>query len=77
MSPSSVLFETTPNEVWYGKKTSVEHLKVFFYDEFVHVPKVKRSKLEKKEVECIFIGYKEGMKTYKLQDPALGRTMYN
>jgi hypothetical protein len=36
----------------------------------VHVPKEKRSKMETKAVKCIFIGYKEGMKIYKLSDPA-------
>jgi hypothetical protein len=67
----------TPNEVWYGKNPSVAHLKVFGCDAFVHVPKEKRSKLDKKEVKCIFIGYKEGMKGYKLWDPASRRTMYS
>jgi O-phosphoseryl-tRNA(Cys) synthetase len=66
MSPSSVLVDTTPHEVRSGKKHSVSHLKVFGYDAFVHVPKEKRSKLDKKEVKCIFIGYKEGMKGYNL-----------
>jgi O-phosphoseryl-tRNA(Cys) synthetase len=66
MSSSSVLVDTTPHEVWSGKKPSVSHLKVFGYDAFVHVPKEKRSKLDKKEVKCIFIGYKEGMKGYML-----------
>jgi hypothetical protein len=77
MSPSSVLVDTTPNEVWFGKKPSVSHLKVFGCDAFVHVPKEKRSKLDKKAVKCIFIGYKEGMKGYQLWDPASKRTVYN
>jgi hypothetical protein len=68
MSPSSALVDTTPHEVWLGKKPSVSHLKVFFCDAFVHVPKEKRSKLDNKAVKCIFIRYKEGMKGYKLWD---------
>jgi hypothetical protein len=70
MSPSSTLVDTTPNEVWYGKNTSVAHIKVFGCDAFLHVPKEKRRKMDKKEVKCIFIGYKEGMKRYKLLDLA-------
>jgi hypothetical protein len=66
MSLSSALVDTTPHEVWFGKKPSVSHLKVFRCDAFVHVPKEKRSKLDKKAVKCIFIGYKEEMKGYKL-----------
>jgi hypothetical protein len=30
-----------------------------------------------KAVKCMFIGYKEGMKGYKLWDPASRKTMYN
>jgi hypothetical protein len=56
----------TPNEVWLGKNHLVSHLKLFGYDAFVHVPKEKRSKLDKKAVNCIFIRYKEGMKGYKI-----------
>jgi hypothetical protein len=77
MSPLWMLVDMTPNEVWSGKKPSVAHIKVFGCDAFVHVPKEKRSKMDKKEVKCIFIGYKEGMKGYKLWDPASRRTMYN
>jgi hypothetical protein len=61
MSPSLILVDTTPHEVWFGKKTSLSHLKVFGCDEFFHVPKEKRSKMENKEFKCIIIGYKEGM----------------
>jgi hypothetical protein len=52
----------TPNEVWYVKNPSMEHLKLFGCDAFVHVPKEKRSNLDKKEVKYIFIGYTKGMK---------------
>jgi hypothetical protein len=65
MSPSSASVDMTPHEVWSGKKPLVSHLKLFGCDAFVHVPKEKRSKLDKKEFKCIFIGYKEGMKGYK------------
>jgi hypothetical protein len=62
MSPSLALVDTTPHEVWFGKNPLLSHLKVFGCDAFVHFPKDKRSKMEKKEVKCIFIRYKEGMK---------------
>jgi hypothetical protein len=66
MSPSSVLVDMTPNVVWYGKNPLVAHLKVFGCDVFFHVLKEKRRKLDKQVFKCIFIGYKEGMKGYKL-----------
>ena len=43
-SPSSVLEDKTPQEVWIGKKPSLSHLRVFGCDAYVHVPKAKRNK---------------------------------
>jgi hypothetical protein len=68
MSPSTVLVDTIPNEVWFGKNPLISYLKGFGCDAFVLVPKENKSKLDKKVVKCIFIGYKEGMKGYKLWD---------
>eukprot|EP00253_Pinus_taeda_P025583 PITA_25583 len=40
-SPSSVLEDKTPQEVWTGKKLSLSHLRVFGCDAYVHVPREK------------------------------------
>jgi transposase InsO family protein len=68
-SPSSTLDDMNPQEVWTVKETSLTHLKVFGCDAYVHVPKENRSKLDKKAEKCIFIGYKDGLKGYKLWNP--------
>ena len=47
-SPSLALDDTTPHEVWFGKKPSLQHLRVFVCDAYVHVPKENRSKLDNK-----------------------------
>jgi hypothetical protein len=47
-SPSSVMDDKTPHEVWNGNKPSLTHLKVFDCDAYVHVPKENKSKLDKK-----------------------------
>jgi hypothetical protein len=47
-SPSSMLDDITPHEVWIGKKPSLEHLRVFGCDAHVHVPKENRSKMDNK-----------------------------
>jgi hypothetical protein len=65
-SPSLELDDKTPHEVWSGKKPSLQHLRVFGCDAYAHVPKENRSKLDKKDEKCIFIGYKDGVKGYKL-----------
>jgi hypothetical protein len=48
LSPSSTLDEKTPHEAWTKKKPSLQHLRVFGYDAYVHVPNKNRSKLDKK-----------------------------
>eukprot|EP00253_Pinus_taeda_P016539 PITA_16539 len=55
-SPSSMLKDKTPQEVWIGKKPFLSHLRVFRCDAYVHVPKEKRTKLDSKSKKCIFIG---------------------
>ena len=65
-SPTSALVDKTPHEVWSSKKPSIAHLRVFGCDTFMHVPKEKRSKMDNKAKKCIFVGYKDGIKGYKL-----------
>jgi hypothetical protein len=77
MSPSSMLVDTNTHEVWSVKNPSVAHLKVFGCDAFMQIPKEKRSKPDEKAVKCIFIGYKEGIKGYKVWYIASRVTMYN
>jgi hypothetical protein len=76
-SPSSTLDDKTPHEVWFGKKPSLQHIRVFGCDDYVHVPKENRSKLDKKVEKCIFIGYKDGVKGYKLWNPETKKTVYS
>jgi hypothetical protein len=47
-SPSLALDDKTPSKVWTIKKPSLEHLRVFGCDAYVHVPKENRSKIDKK-----------------------------
>jgi hypothetical protein len=76
-SPSSVLYDKTPQEVWTGKKPSLTHLKVFGCDAYVHVPKENKSKLDKKVEKCIFIGYKDGLKGYKIWNLETKKVVYS
>ena len=50
---------------------------VFGCDAYVHVPKEKRKKLDRKFEKCIFIGYKDGLKGYKLWNPVTRKVVYN
>jgi hypothetical protein len=74
--PSLTLVGLTPHEVCFDKNPSLSHIKIFVCDAFVHVPKEKRSNMDNKAVKCIFIGYKEGMKGYKIWGIASRKIMY-
>jgi hypothetical protein len=76
-SPSSALGDKTPQEVWTGKEPSLTHLKVFGCDAYVHVPKENKSKLDKKAEKCIFIGYKDGLKSYNLWKLETKKVVYS
>ena len=77
ISPSLVLEDKNPHELWIGKKPSLSHLRVFGCDAYVHVPKEKRTKLDNKFERCIFIGYKDGLKGYKLWNPETRKVVYS
>jgi hypothetical protein len=76
-SPLSALDDKNPQEVWTGNKPSLTHLKVFIYEAYVHVPKQNKSKPDKKVEKCIFIGYKDGLKGYKIWNPKTKKVVYN
>ena len=69
--------DMTPHKVWISKKPSLTHLRVFGCDSYVQVPKENRSKLDKKAGKCIFIGYKYGIKGYKLWNSTTKKVVYS
>ena len=72
-SASLVLEAKNPQEVWTGKNPALSHLRVFGCDAYVHVPNEKRTKLDSKSEKCIFLGYKGGLKGYKLWNPVFSQ----
>ena len=67
--PTYALTDITPHEAWSGTKPSVDHFRVFGCLAHVHVPDVKRSKLDNKSFVCVLLGMSEESKGYKLFDP--------
>lgn len=67
-SPTKALEDMTPFEAWMKEKPKVEHLRVFGCDAYAHVAKDKRRKLDSKSRKCIFLGYGEETKGYRLYD---------
>ena len=53
LSPSRPLNGEIPKEVWFRKKASYGHLRVFGCKAFIHILKDERAKLDAKAKECI------------------------
>ena len=67
--PTKSVKNKVPQEAWTGMNHSVSHLKVFGCVAYAHIPDELRRKLDKKGQKCIFVGYSEDTKAYKLYDP--------
>ena len=74
-SPHKVLGKMTIEEAFTGEKPNVGHLHTFGYLVYWHVPVEKRTKLEPTAVKGIFIVYSETSKAYKVDIPALKKTV--
>ena len=68
-SPTKALDGKTPYEAWHRRKPVVSHLRVFgclaFAKELNHV-----GKLDDRSTPGVFISYAEGVKAYRILDPA-------
>ena len=65
-SPSIAIDKRTPEEVWSGTPANYSDLKIFGCPAYAHVD---NGKLEPRSIKCIFLGYKAGVKGYKLWCP--------
>jgi hypothetical protein len=65
--PTKTVENKTPFEVWScGRKSLVNHLKVFASICYVHVPKEMRHKLKDKCEKYVFVGYSTKSKGYRI-----------
>uniref|UniRef100_A0A2N9FYY5 Integrase catalytic domain-containing protein n=1 Tax=Fagus sylvatica TaxID=28930 RepID=A0A2N9FYY5_FAGSY len=56
-------------EVWTGQEVDYSFMRIFGCPAYVHISGEDRSKLDPKSKKCIFLGFKKGVKGYKLWDP--------
>ncbi|GBM84329.1 Retrovirus-related Pol polyprotein from transposon TNT 1-94 [Araneus ventricosus] len=68
-TPTSQAPDSTPHELWTGKSTSLNHLRIFGSEAYMYVPDNLRKKLEPKSKKVIFVGYEKESKNYRLFDP--------
>jgi hypothetical protein len=73
--PTKSVKNVTPQEAWSGYKPSVAHLRIFGCVAYAQVPEAKRRKLDDRGEKCIFIGYSEESKAYKLYNPLTNKVV--
>ena len=62
-SSSIAIAKKTPQEVWSGNPANYSDLKIFGCPVYAYVD---NGKLEPRSIKCVFLGYKAGVKGYKL-----------
>eukprot|EP00253_Pinus_taeda_P015702 PITA_15702 len=68
--PTKAVMNRVPEEAWSGRKQGVTHMRVFGSVGYAHIPDQLRRKLDNKGEKCIFIGYSEESKAYRLYIPS-------
>jgi transposase InsO family protein len=64
--PTSAVEGMTPEQAWSGRQPCVAHMRIFGCIAYAKVPDERRTKLEAKALKCVFLGYCEGTKAYRL-----------
>ncbi|KAI3518152.1 hypothetical protein L1887_06594 [Cichorium endivia] len=70
---SKALKNSTPYEVWTGRKPHVEHLRVFGCVAHTKIAKGHLKKLEDRSFRLVHLGIEKGTKAYRLLDPDTGK----
>lgn len=68
--PTKAIMNRIPEEAWSGQKQTVTHMRVFGCVAYAHVSDQLRKKLDSKGEKCVFIGYCDESKAYKLYNPS-------
>ncbi|GJR76718.1 gag-pol polyprotein [Tanacetum coccineum] len=68
-SPSTTVELKTPMEMWTGKPVDYSDLHIFGSPVYVMYNTQETTKLDPKSRKCLFLGYADGVKGYRLWDP--------
>ena len=66
---TKVLQGITPEEAWSKIKLDVSHFRVFGCEAWDYIPDEKQKALQPKNEKCIFVGYSEDVKGYRILHP--------
>lgn len=65
---TSTIKNKTPYQLWFDKDANIDKIKEFGSTVYVHIPKVKRKKFDKKAIKCVLVGYCDnGYRVYNSQ----------
>ena len=76
-SPTRAVKGMTPYEVWTRCKPDISNLRIFGCKAFAHIPKDERGKMDLKSKPCIFLGYGETTKGFRMYDETKRRVFYS
>jgi hypothetical protein len=69
ISPQRSIKDKTSYEAWSGLKPEVTHFHIFGSCAWApQIPSKKRKALDPQSIECIFVGYPDDVKGYRLTD---------
>lgn len=74
--PSVAVAGSMPEEVWTRSRVELGHLRVFGCVAYALIPEQKRKKLDAKSRKCIFVGYSDTTKGYRLVDPLVPHKVF-
>jgi hypothetical protein len=77
ISPTTSLKMNVPQEAWSGTKLNVAHLRTFGCIVYTHIPSELRKKLDDRSEKCIFTGYSETSKAYRLYNPITKKLIFS
>jgi hypothetical protein len=75
--PTKTVRNRVSQEAWDGKPCNVSHLRIFGSIAFAHVPTEMRRRLDDRSERCIFVGYSEESREYKLYKPITQKYVIN
>ena len=76
-TPQWVLNKKTHEEDFSGVKPKVNHLRIFGFLLYIHVPKEKRSKIDPSERKGVFVGFIDTSKAYQIYFPGFKKININ
>ena len=76
-SPTKSVKNQVPQEAWSCKNNNISHLRISGCVAYAHVPQQMRRNLDERSEKCVFVGYNEDSKEYRLYNPITKKYVIN